>query len=105
MKIISLEEAVKMLQDFYNQNYQNFFGVKFVKRTTGEDRKMVCRFGVKKYLAGGLPPYNFLEKKLLPVWDSQVKDYRVIPLDFNLKELTFAGEDYKISESIGEKKT
>lgn len=46
-----------------------FFSVTFRKRTTGEVRKMVCRIGVKRYLAGGESAYDFRRKNLLPVWD------------------------------------
>lgn len=33
-----------------------FFSVEFVKKTTGEIRRMTCRFGVTKYLHGGDDP-------------------------------------------------
>jgi len=57
------------------------FSVEFVKRTTGEVRRMQARCGVKAHLAGGAPAYDFAEKKLVPVWDFNKEDYRCIPLD------------------------
>lgn len=47
-----------------------FFSVKFIKRTTGEEREMVCRKGVTKYLSGGQRAYEPDEHNLIFVWDS-----------------------------------
>lgn len=47
-----------------------FFSVKFIKRTTGEEREMVCRKDVTKYLAGGQRAYEPDEHNLMFVWDS-----------------------------------
>lgn len=57
------------------------FGVIFTKRSTGEQREMVCRVGVKSKLKGGEPAYDFQEKGLIPVFDMQKQEYRSIPLD------------------------
>lgn len=46
-----------------------FFKVKFIKRTTGEIRDMLCRTNVNKYEVGTGPAYSFSEKNLIPVWD------------------------------------
>ena len=45
------------------------FGVEFIKRTTGEVRKMNCRLDVKKYTVGGSLPYHPADYDLIPVWD------------------------------------
>lgn len=58
-----------------------FFSVKFVKRTNGEVRDMLCRRNVKKYLRGGKLAYNPLEKNLLTVFDMRISDYRCINLE------------------------
>jgi len=58
-----------------------FFSVDFIKRTTGLPRKMLCRVGVKKHLRGGNIPYDFQAAKLLPVYDLQKREYRLIPID------------------------
>ena len=56
------------------------FRVDFVKRTTGETRTMVCRFGVKKGLRGGKKAYDAGDKGLFTVWDFG-KGYRSITID------------------------
>lgn len=61
------------------------FSVRFVKRTTGEIRDMVCRTGVHKYLNGGTLPFSPKEKHLFVVYDFQKKAYRMINLDGVLK--------------------
>jgi hypothetical protein len=61
------------------------FSVTFIKRTTGEERTMVCRVGVKSYLRGGSKTFNDTEKGLLTVFDMQKKGYRSIPLDAIIK--------------------
>ena len=58
-----------------------FFSVVFVKRTTNEERHMLCRKGVKKYLAGGTLKYNPAEKNLLMVFDIRISQYRSINLE------------------------
>jgi hypothetical protein len=67
------------------------FSVRFIKRTTGEERKMVCRLGVKSHLKGGTLAYNPSEKALLTVFDVQKQDYRSINLD-QLLEVAAGGE-------------
>lgn len=67
--------------------------VTFVKRTTGENRTMVCRTGVKKHLKGGDAAYSFSAKSLLSVYDLGKKAYRSVPLDAILS-VTFGGVTY-----------
>jgi hypothetical protein len=57
------------------------FSVDFIKRTTGEERHMVCRLGVTSHLKGGTKKFDDNEKKLLTVYDVQKNGYRSIPLD------------------------
>jgi hypothetical protein len=70
------------------------FRVDFVKRTTGEDRRMVCRAGVKK---GVQNPGQFVERdrraQILRVFDCQKKQFRSIPLD-RVKCLRWRGKDW-----------
>ena len=58
-----------------------FFTVKFIKRTTGEERVMNCRLGVTKHLKGGNKAYNDAEHRLLTVFDMKSQGYRCIPLE------------------------
>ncbi len=55
--------------------------VTFIKRTTGETRVLVGRLGVKKYLKGGVPAYDFNEHNLILIWDRDKKEYRTIPIE------------------------
>lgn len=62
------------------------FTVAFVKKD-GSKRIMNCRLGVKRHLKGGELPYDPLSKGLLPVFDMQKRQYRMINLMtiYNLK--------------------
>lgn len=86
---ITAEQAAKLIRS----QGDKLFAVKFVKRTTGEERHMVCRLGVKKHLKGGPAAYDPTEKNLLFVFDFQKNDYRSIPLD-NLLAVKVAGDDW-----------
>jgi hypothetical protein len=56
------------------------FSVEFIK-LNGEHRKMVCRLGVKKHLRGGSLSYDAKSLNLLPVFDMEKGDYRMINFD------------------------
>lgn len=90
MKTITLKQAKELIDSIKSGH---IFTVEFIKRTTGELRKLNCRKGVKKYLAGGEPAYNFSEKMLIPVFDLQKMDYRCFPLDALMK-IRVDGEEY-----------
>jgi hypothetical protein len=83
--------------DRINAQGGKIFSVRFIKRTTGEERKMVCRLGVKSHLKGGELAYNPAEKALLTVFDVQKQDYRSINLD-QLLEVSAGGEVDAVSE-------
>lgn len=71
------------------------FSVKFIKRTTGEEREMVCRTGVKKDLKGGELAFDPIAKNLLMVYDMQKKGYRSIPIE-NILEIKIRGELHEV---------
>lgn len=73
------------------------FGVTFVKRSTGEQRNMLCRQRVRKHLAGGDAAYSFNAKGLVPVFDVQRNGYRCIPLD-GVQVLRVQGQTYVVDE-------
>ena len=82
------------------------FGVEFIKRTTGEIRKMNCRLDVKKYLVGGELAYNPADYDLIPVWDVNIakaeggrEGYRMINCT-GILSLTVGGERYEVDESL-----
>ncbi len=65
---------------------KRFFGVKFIKRTDNSVRTMLCKLDVrfwkgKPTLKGGGLKYNPESKGLLPVWDVNKKDYRMVNLN------------------------
>jgi len=69
------------------------FQVEFIKRTTGELRKMRCRLGVKKYLKGGVKKYASKDKQLLTVFDMDAKGYRSIPVE-GIRLLKVGGQSF-----------
>lgn len=85
-----LKEAVRIKRDELIQKIKatdprnsgrgEFFTVTFVKRTDGTTRTINARLGVRRYLRGGELPYDPIEKGLLPVYDVQKRDYRMINL-------------------------
>jgi len=64
-----------------NANKGRIFSVKFVKRTTGEIRKMTCRSGVTSYLHGGAQPFKQADHNLITVFSMRDKGYRNIPVE------------------------
>jgi len=56
-----------------------FFGVTFIKRTTGESRNLNGRLGVKKYVKGIGLAFSPQEKELIVVYDVKKRGYRMIP--------------------------
>ena len=87
------------------ENTEYFFSVRFIKRTDNKERVFRCRTGVKKFLKGGKPAYNFKEKNLVPVWiipeDRRMNDldngYRAIPVE-NIREIRARGRHWKVED-------
>jgi hypothetical protein len=69
------------------------FSVEFIK-LNGEHRKMVCRLGVKKHLRGGSLSYDAKSLNLLPVFDMEKGDYRMINFD-SIINVTVDGVTYE----------
>ena len=88
---------------FNRQNLQNLvsdgsiFSVEFIKRSTGELRRMTCRTGVKKHLKGGTKGYSAKAHNLLTVFDMEKKGYRSIPVDA-VRELSIHGQTFSFGE-------
>mgnify|MGYP000021997382 CR=1 FL=1 len=72
------------------------FHVEFIKRSTGELRKMRCRLGVTKHLKGGGKAYSAKAKKLLTVFDMEAKGYRSIPIE-GICSLQVGGQQFSIN--------
>lgn len=71
------------------------FTVEFVKRSTGEVRKMNARLGVTKHLKGGDLKYDPKEHALITVFDMQKKGYRSIATE-GITKLTLGGETHDV---------
>lgn len=71
----------------------SIFSVTFTKRTTSEERKMLCRTGVKKGVKGIGMAYNPEERDLVVVYDMQKRAFRMIPLE-GIKEIKVRGLRY-----------
>ena len=73
--------------------------VRFVKRTTGEVRTMICRREVKSYIKGEMgsgPAYDAKEHDLISVFDMHKRAYRCIPTE-GIVALKVAGEWQEVS--------
>ncbi len=90
MKKITTENAVKLIKSTNGQ----IFTAEFEKKD-GTIRQMNCRLGVTKHLKGGELPYEAAEYDLLPVFDVQKKDYRMINTS-TLRRVTVEGQTYAI---------
>jgi hypothetical protein len=98
---MNLEEFEKATSD------GTIFTVDFIKRTTGEMRKMNCRRGVKKGVTGEGRKFDPKAKNLLGVFDMQVVEtsgekgaFRFINLE-GLMTLKFKGEKYDWDNETG----
>ena len=92
MKTITKNEAKKMVETVDNGK---IFTVTFIKRSTGEERVMNCRKGVKKHLTGGEMTYDPTQKNLVSVFDMQKKAYRSISLE-NIKKIKMTGKEFQV---------
>lgn len=75
------DEMRKVLRTMRRKNDGEIFQVRFVKRTNGQVRNMVCRLGVRSHLKGGTPKFDADKRDLLTVFDMQEQQYRSIPMD------------------------
>ena len=103
----------KSLVSIINGVGGRFFSVTFTKRTTGEQRVMLARRGVKVGLVGGPLKYDPREKNLVMVVDvalynkgvtcgvdpvdSARQSRRSIPLEA-ISSLRFGGEEYSVED-------
>lgn len=88
---ISIQKVVK----FIHNTHGKLFSVKFIKRSTGEERTMLCRTEVKKYLKGGERAYDPKEHGLIFVFDMTKKAYRSIPQE-GIYEVRMGKRWYKV---------
>lgn len=77
------------------------FEIYFIKRSTGEERKIVGRLGVKKYLKGGELKYNPKSLNLITVYELKSGEnpggYKAIPVE-NILNININGEKYEFGQ-------
>ena len=88
---ISKLEAAQKIRDTKGR----MFTVTFIKKSNGEKRTMNARLGVQAYLRGGVLPYDPNTKGLIPVYDIQTKDYRMINIQ-GIVNLKTGGVEYNV---------
>lgn len=85
------------------------FQVTFTKRTTGDERRLVGRFGVTKDLKGGEMAYNPRDKGLFVMWiteesrrnDGKDNGYRAIPADA-ITKMAAKGRRFVVSDGVAQ---
>lgn len=87
---ITKDEAKQLIKDTRGK----FFTVTFTKKD-GSKRVMNARLGVKAYLKGGDLPYNPEDKGLIPVFDVQKKEYRMVNIN-TISHLKIGNNDYDV---------
>lgn len=75
----------KVVETVVRSTNGRFFGVQFVKRTTGELHTMLARTGVRAYIKGGARAYEPADHRLVFVFDVHKMQYRSIPIDSVVK--------------------
>ena len=73
---VSRDELVQKIKQ-----EKRFFAVKFIKRSTGSLRTMICRNKVVKHLKGGEQKYNPSLHSLITTYSMDSKDYRNIAIE------------------------
>lgn len=91
---VTQQELARIVMQYQGNH---IFSAKFIKRTTGEERIMVCRKKVQIGLTGRGLNYNPTSKGLMGIWDVAKKGYRMISLD-GLLEAQIDGFKYVVGE-------
>ena len=66
------------------------FGVRFIKRTNGDERTMTARLNVRKGVKGTGLPFSPEEKNLIVAYEMPHKRFRLIPIE-NILSLSIDG--------------
>ena len=88
-----IENPQESAIDVIRKSKGKFITVEFIKRTTGEVRRMNCRTGVTKGVTGIGKPFNDSDKGLVTVWDAKISQFRSIPLE-NIIKVTSKGVEW-----------
>lgn len=84
--------------DFILTTHGRIFSIEFIKRTTGEKRLMVCRTGVSKGVKGVGRRFDTVDKGLVPVFDMQKDQHRMIPLE-GIRRVKIDGQWHEVEQS------
>ncbi len=107
-KPISVNDLIESLQEIDNGEFTE---VSFLKRSTGELRRITGRFGVTRHLRGGEAAYNFKSKNLLSIWipESSRREenkskggYRAVPIE-GITEIAAHGKRFVVSDGMATK--
>jgi len=93
----------KQATDLIKGSKGRVFGVQFIKRSTGEVRKMSARTGVSKYVTGEGLKFSPSKKNLIAVFDMNKQGYRMINLE-GLTSLRLNGSTMEVEGKEGEGK-
>lgn len=85
------------IREILEQSNGRVFTVEFIKKD-GSLRKMNCRLGVKKNLAGGDLRYDPNDFGYLSVFDMGKKEYRMINLN-TIQSIKSGGKEYLVVRS------
>lgn len=90
---------IKEIRNLIDSTDGHWFNVLYLKRTTGDERNMKCRIGVKAYVNGIGMKYDARSRNLVPVWVSGeglkgADAYRMIDLE-GVLEINAEGKKLK----------
>mgnify|MGYP003679767815 FL=1 len=80
-----------------NENLNTIFSVEFTKKSTGENRLMVARLGVRKNVKNIGLKFNPDDFNLITAFDMQKDNFRMINCN-SLISLKIRGTKYKIDD-------
>lgn len=92
MATILAKDVLKFIME---ESRGRFFSIRFIKRTDGTVREMLCRYGVQSHKRGGESAYDFKEHKLVCVFDVHKNGYRSIPIE-GMLDITINGVIYEV---------
>jgi hypothetical protein len=84
---------VQKVMRLIDQTQGRFFSVTFLKRETSEERTMLCRTGVRKFVTGTGLKFNPRERGLVSVWSADSQGYRFVPCE-SVTRLVINGQVY-----------
>ncbi len=71
------------------------FSVTFIKRSTGKDKTIRARLGVKTKINGKGMRYNTHGRKIILVFDINMRKYKCIPIE-GIEAVSYRGRPYRV---------